>query len=129
MMNYMPRFHVSFFKEVTSDAGQDVDAIQAALDIDAVDEAAAIVAAKEAFCLERGIRDWLSMQNASRLKRAPAMSIHPTRPGSPLRNAGRPNRLARVVEERFIHLQCLHHDLLVRSLRGAMVVAESSPPH
>jgi hypothetical protein len=57
-MNDMPRFHVSFFKEVTSDTGQDVDAIQSTLDVNAVDEAAAIVAAKEAFCLERGIRDW-----------------------------------------------------------------------
>ena len=54
----MPRFNVRFFKEVTSDTGQDVDAIQATLDIDAVDEAAAIAAAKDAFCLERGIANW-----------------------------------------------------------------------
>ncbi|MHA1560179.1 MAG: hypothetical protein ACTSWI_05845 [Alphaproteobacteria bacterium] len=54
----MSRFHVRFFKEVTSDTGQDVDAVQATFDVSAVDETAAIVAAKEAFCRERGIRDW-----------------------------------------------------------------------
>ena len=54
----MPRFHVRFFKEVTSDTGQDVDAVQAKFDVNAADKAAAIVAAKESFCRERGIRDW-----------------------------------------------------------------------
>lgn len=54
----MPRFKISFFKEVTGDTGQDVDARQAVFEVEADDEHAAVELAKTRFCNERQIRSW-----------------------------------------------------------------------
>ena len=62
----MPRFHVRFFKGVITDTGQDIDAVQHVVEVDAEDEKQAVDAAKEAFCLERGISDW--RVNAERIE-------------------------------------------------------------
>ncbi len=62
----MSRFQVRFYKEVTSDTGQDFDACQATFDIDAADEHAAVERAKQRFCGERQIRAWTV--NADRLE-------------------------------------------------------------
>ncbi len=62
----MPRFRVRFFKGVITDTGQDIDAVQHTVEIDAPDEKQAMEAAKEAFCAERGIKDW--RVNAERIE-------------------------------------------------------------
>jgi len=54
----MSRFQVRFYKEVTSDTGQDVDACQASFDIDASDEHSAVERAKRRFCKQRQISNW-----------------------------------------------------------------------
>lgn len=54
----MSRFQVRFYKAVTSDTGQDVDACQASFEIEASDERGAVEHAKRRFCNERQISNW-----------------------------------------------------------------------
>jgi hypothetical protein len=56
--NGMPSYRVQFFKEITGDSGQGVDAPQGAFEIEAGDADRAVELAKQRFCTERGIRDW-----------------------------------------------------------------------
>ena len=62
----MARYHVCFFKAVTTDTGQDVDALQATIDVEAADEKHAVELAKERFCGDRGIGHW--RHNADRIE-------------------------------------------------------------
>ena len=54
----MPCFRVTFVKQVTSDDGHDIDAVQAAFDVNAVDETQAAMLAQERFCGDRSIVRW-----------------------------------------------------------------------
>jgi hypothetical protein len=54
----MSRFQVRFYKEVTSDTGQDIDACQATFDLKAATEQSAVEQAKRRFCEEHQIRNW-----------------------------------------------------------------------
>lgn len=62
----MPHYQVSFYKEVTGDTGNEVDAVQAEIEVEARDEAEAMRLAKQKFCGERQIIDW--QVNADRIE-------------------------------------------------------------
>ena len=67
----MSRFKISFYKEVTGDTGQDVDACQATFDIEADDEHAAVELAKDRFCGERQIRVWTVHADRVEIEQSP----------------------------------------------------------
>lgn len=54
----MPVFRVTFFKNICSDTGEDVDAVQGSFEIDAASAGEAEDAAKERFRHERSIPSW-----------------------------------------------------------------------
>lgn len=54
----MPCFRVTFFKEVTTDDGHDVETRQAAFDVNAVDEKQAAMLAQQRFCGDRNLTHW-----------------------------------------------------------------------